>query len=68
MMNFLFEDTIEGGFFFVQCKTETEAWSIVWEEIASCQPLCDYDTYTMYYGLLGVYTDAQAEIMGYDTY
>ena len=68
MWNFLFEDTIEGGFFFVQCDTEEDAWRIVWEEIASNQPCCDYDTYTMYYNLLDKCTDALAEIMGYDTY
>ena len=68
MNNFLFEDHIDGDFFFVQCDTEEEAWSIVWEEIACDHPCCDYDTYTMYYDLLGCYTDAQAEQMGYDTY
>ncbi len=68
MLNFLFEDTIDGGFFFVQCYTAEEAWQIVWEEIACNHPCCDYDTYTMYYDCLGCYTDAQAEQMGYDTY
>ena len=68
MNNYLFEDTIDGGFFFVQCDTEDEAWSIVWEEIACDHPCCDYDTYTMYYDYLGCYTDEQAEQMGYDTY
>ena len=68
MNNFLFEDTIDGGFFFVQCDTEDEAWQIVWEEIACDHPCCDYDTYTVYYDYLGRYTDAQAEQMGYDTY
>lgn len=68
MWNFLFEDTIDGGFFFVQCDTEDEAWQIVWEEIASNHPCCDYDTYMMYYDSLGCYTDEEAEQMGYDTY
>ena len=68
MNNYLFEDHIDGGFFFVQCDSEEEAWDIVWEEIACNHPCCDYDTYTMDYDLLGAYTDAQAEAMGYDTY
>jgi len=68
MWNFLFEDTIDGGFFFVQCYTAEEAWQIVWEEFASNHPCCDYDTYTMYYDSLGCYTDEEAAQMGYDTY
>lgn len=68
MTNFLFEDTIDGGFFFVQCDTLDEAYEIIWEEIACEHPCCDRDTVTMDYDYLGDYTDAQAEIMGYDTY
>jgi hypothetical protein len=29
---FLFEDTIDGGCFFVKAIDETEAYEIVWEE------------------------------------
>lgn len=68
MTNFLFEDTIDGGFFFVQCDTLDEAYEIIWEEIASAHPCCDRDTLMMDYDYLGCYTDAQAEAMGYDTY
>ena len=68
MKNFLFEDTIEGGFFFVQCDTLEEAYAIIWEEIASYDGVSEEDTYTMNYDYLGCYTDAQAEYMGYDTY
>ena len=68
MNNFLFEDHIEGGFFFVQCDTEYEAFEIVWEEIASDYECCDRDNFCEYFDLLGCYTDAQAEAMGYDTY
>ena len=33
MKNFLFEDTIEAGFFFVRCNTLDEAYEIISEEI-----------------------------------
>lgn len=68
MYNFLFEDTIDGGFFFVQCDTLEEAYIIIWEEIASSHYCYDYDALSMDYEYLGDYTDAEAEIMGYDTY
>lgn len=67
MKNFLFEDTIDGSFFFVQCDSLDEAYEIIWEEIA-CVHGFGYDEYTMYYDYLGEYTDAQAEQMGYDIY
>ena len=38
------------------------------EEIACCHPCCDRDTLALDYDYLGDYTDAQAEVMGYDTY
>lgn len=70
MTNFLFEDTIDGGFFFVQCDSLEEAYEIIWEEIA-----CEHSGLVMdctdvpgWYDYLGDYTDAQAEAMGYDTY
>ncbi len=31
MNNFLFEDHIDGGFFFVQCETVDEAYEIILE-------------------------------------
>ena len=67
MNNFLFEDTIDGGFFFVQCDTVDEAYEIILEEV--CDHSCvDRDTVCSDYDYLGCYTDAQAEAMGYDTY
>ena len=70
MNNFLFEDTIDGGFFFVQCDTLEEAYEIIWEEIALEHPglVMDCTDVPGWYDYLGCYTDAQAEAMGYDTY
>ena len=68
MYNFLFEDCIDGGFFFVQCDTLDEAYDIIWEELACEHPGCNYDTLALDYDYLGEYTDAQAEMMGYDTF
>ena len=70
MNNFLFEDTIEAGFFFVRCNTIDEAYEIIWEEIGCEHPgfICDIHDAMCYYDYLGCYTDAQAEQMGYDTY
>ena len=70
MTNFLFEDTIDGGFFFVQCDTPEEAYEIIWEEIACehsslMEGCADVPTW---YDYLGDYTDAQAEAMRYDTF
>ena len=67
MNNFLFEDHIDGGFFFVQCETVDEAYEIILEEVCD-HGFCDRDTVLMDYDYLGCYTDAQAEAMGYDTY
>ena len=68
MNNFLFEDTIDGGYFFVQCDTLEKAYEIIWEEIAYCNGVSDRDTYVMDYDYLGVYSDEEAEVLGYDTY
>lgn len=75
MKNFLFEDNLAGGFFFVQCDTEEEAWDIVWNEVACEYTSEDYSTIVMerdllptYFNCVGYYSDAQAERMGYDTY
>lgn len=70
MINFLFEDTINGGFFFVQCSILEEAYEIIWEELACEHPgiIMDCTDVPAWYDYLGHYTDAQAEAMGYDTY
>lgn len=68
MNNFLFEDTIEGGFFFVQADSLNDAYEIIWDEIACKYLTLTYDEIAYYYDCLGEYTDAQAEAMGYDTY
>ena len=68
MNNFLFEDCIDGGFFFVQCETLEEAYDIIWEELACEHPECNHDTLALDYDYLGNYTDTQAEAMGYDTF
>ncbi len=67
MNNFLFEDHIDGGFFFVQCDTLDEAYEIILDEVCD-HVCCDRDTVMMDYDYLGCYSDAEAEIMGYDTY
>ena len=67
MNNFLFEDHIDGGFFFVQCDTLDEAYEIILDEVND-HVCCDRDTVCMDYNYLGCYTNAEAEAMGYDTY
>ena len=67
MNNFLFEDHIDGGFFFVQCDTLDEAYEIILDEVCD-HVCCDRDTVCMDYDYLGCYTDVEAEAMGYDTY
>jgi hypothetical protein len=67
MNNFLFEDHIDGGFFFVQCDTLDEAYEIILDEVCD-HVCCDRDSVCMDYDYLGCYTDAEAEAMGYDTY
>lgn len=56
MWNFEFEDMDNGGYFFVQAATIEEAWNIV----------DDLACYCHFTG--GVYTDAEVEELGYDTY
>ena len=70
MNNFLFEDTINGGFFFVQCDTLEEAYEIIWEEIACGHAgICmDCTDVPGWYDYIGCYDDEDAEVMGYDTY
>ena len=56
MWNFEFEDMDNGGYFFVQAATIEEAWNIV-------------DDLACYCHFTGrVYTDEEAEELGYDTY
>lgn len=56
MKNFLFEDEVNGGYFFVEAATIGEAMLIA--DSLEC------DAY--YTG--GVYNHLEAEILGYDTY
>lgn len=56
MKNFLFEDVNDGGYFFVEADTIEEAWSIIDDFAHDCH----------YTGQ--IYTDTEAEILGYDTY
>lgn len=58
MKNFLFLDNESGEQFFVECETLTKALSIAWENFGE-----DSDI-----RFLGVYTDEEADILGYDTY
>lgn len=58
MNNFLFEDTIDGGFFFVQCDTEDEAYEIIWEEIACC-PLVAIEIPQLWIMIISVATPMQ---------
>ena len=56
MWNFEFEDMDNGGYFIVQATTIEEAWNIV-------------DDLACYCHFTGrVYTDEEAEELGYDTY
>ena len=71
MKNFLFEDTIEAGFFFVRCNTLDEAYEIISEEIGGLEHpgfIGDIHDAMDYYNYLGEYTDALAELMGYKIY
>ena len=58
MLNYLCEDLESGELFFVQCADETERDEIL---LANNFDLDQIDIY-------GVYTDEEAEILGYDTY
>ena len=58
MLNYLCEDLESGELFFVQCADETERDEIL---IANDFDLDQVDIY-------GIYTDEEAEILGYDTY
>ena len=58
MKNFLFFDNLRGEYFFVQCGALSEAWD------EACLVVEDEDELEY----LGVYSDDEAEMMGYDTY
>lgn len=58
MLNYLCEDLESGELFFVQCADETERDEIL---LANDFDLDQVDIY-------GIYTDEEAEILGYDTY
>lgn len=58
MLNYLCEDLESGELFFVQCSDETERDEIL---LANDFDLDQVDIY-------GIYTDEEAEILGYDTY
>lgn len=58
MLNYLCEDLESGELFFVQCADETER-----DEILLANGF-DSDQVDIY----GIYTDEEAEILGYDTY
>ena len=58
MLNYLCEDLESGELFFVQCADETERDEIL---LANDFNLDQVDIY-------GIYTDEEAEILGYDTY
>jgi len=59
LRDYLFIDNEEGGEFFVECETLNEAWQIVHRELGKD---CDVD----YTG--EVYTPAEADVLGYDTF
>ena len=58
MLNYLCQDNESGELFFVQCADETERDEIL---LANGFNLDEID-------ICGVYTDGEAEILGYDTY
>ncbi len=58
MLNYLCQDNESGELFFVQCADETERDEIL---LANDFDLDEID-------ICGVYTDGEAEILGYDTY
>lgn len=58
MLNYLCEDLESGELFFVQCADETERDEIL---LANDFDLDQVDIY-------GIYTDEEAELLGYDTY
>ena len=58
MKNFLFEDMTTGELFFVQCADELKCEAILRENDFNPEEVI----------LLDVFNDAEAEILGYDTY
>lgn len=58
MKNYLFLDNESGERFFVECETLTKAWDIAWDNFEESSDI----------RFLGVYTNEEADILGYDTY
>ena len=58
MRDYLFIDNETGWEFFVECKSKDEAWQIVYEEFGQN---CDIS-------FEGIYSVAEAEAIGYDTF
>lgn len=63
---FLFEDTIDGGCFFVKANDETEAYEIVWEEYGCEHPFLMCEDVMDYYPCMGEYDAEQAYSTGYE--
>jgi hypothetical protein len=59
MRDYLFIDNEVAGEFFVECETLAEAWEIVYQEFGQNSDV-DFTG--------EVYTPAEAEILGYDTF
>lgn len=58
MWDFLFIDNESGEQFFVECDSEAEAWEIIEENFGN----------TVAIELCDIYTRAEADILGFDTY
>ena len=58
MLNYLCQDNESGELFFVQCADETERDEILLDNGFNLDEI----------EIIGVYDDAEAEILGYDTY
>lgn len=63
---FLFEDTIDGGCFFVKAVCEMEAYEIVWEEFGCEHPFLMCDDVMDYYPCLGEYSEGMAYSTRYE--
>ena len=63
---FLFEDTIDGGCFFVEAVDETKAYEIVWEEYGCEHPFLMCEDVAEFYPCLGEYSEGMAYSTGYE--
>ena len=66
MKYFMFEDTIDGGCFFVEAESEMEAYEIVWEEYGCEHPFLMSDDVMDYYPCFGEYSKEKAYSSGYE--